>query len=41
MAINNIKSRLSVLYGSNAALDVEEQGELYVTTLRYPFRTDG
>ena len=40
MAINNIKSRLSVLYGSNAALDVEERGELYVTKLRYPFRTD-
>ena len=41
MAINNINSRLSVLYGNSAALDVEERGDCYVTTLRYPFRTDG
>ena len=40
MAINNIKSRLSVLYGNSAALDVEERDECYVTTLRYPFRAD-
>jgi hypothetical protein len=41
MAINNIKSRLSVLYGNTAALAVETRDEIYVTTLRYPFRADG
>ena len=41
MAINNIKSRLSVLYGNAADLDADAQGDVYVTRLRYPFRVDG
>jgi len=37
MAVNNIKSRLNVLYGAAALLSAEEDGPLYVTRLRYPY----
>jgi len=37
MAVNNIKSRLNVLYGSAAELSAEVDGPLYVTRLRYPY----
>jgi len=37
MAVNNIKSRLSVLYGGAAELVADVDGGLYVTRLRYPF----
>jgi two-component system sensor histidine kinase AlgZ len=36
MAVNNIRSRLNVLYGAAAELDAEVDGQLYVTRLRYP-----
>jgi two-component system sensor histidine kinase AlgZ len=42
MAVNNIKSRLNVLYGAAAELSADVEGALYVTRLRYPFpRVDG
>jgi two-component system sensor histidine kinase AlgZ len=41
MAVNNIKSRLAVLYGSSAWLTTEPEGDLYVTTLSYPYRGEG
>jgi two-component system, LytTR family, sensor histidine kinase AlgZ len=38
MAMENIKSRLGVLYGDAAQLTAAPDGEAYVTRLRYPFR---
>jgi two-component system, LytTR family, sensor histidine kinase AlgZ len=38
MAVNNIKSRLNVLYDDGADLTTAIEGNAYVTTLRYPFR---
>ncbi|MCZ6890120.1 MAG: sensor histidine kinase [Gammaproteobacteria bacterium] len=38
MALNNIRSRLNVLYGDVAELTAEVVGEKYVTALRYPMR---
>ncbi len=37
MALNNIRSRLNVLYGDAAELTAETAGDVYVTTLRFPF----
>lgn len=37
MALNNIRSRLEVLYGSSARLDTDEQNNQFVTTLSYPY----
>jgi two-component system, LytTR family, sensor histidine kinase AlgZ len=37
MAVNNIRSRLSVLYAAAAELTAEAEGEVYVTTLSYPY----
>lgn len=36
MALNNIRSRLTVLYGTEAELTTAEAGGRYVTGLRYP-----
>ena len=36
MAINNIRSRLTVLYGARANLSTTTRDEQYVTTLKYP-----
>ncbi|MEQ8860628.1 MAG: sensor histidine kinase [Pseudomonadales bacterium] len=36
MALNNIRSRLAVLYGTRAELDAGVEGERYVTALRLP-----
>ena len=36
MALNNIRSRLTVLYGARAELKTEEAADRFVTTLRYP-----
>jgi two-component system sensor histidine kinase AlgZ len=36
MALNNIRSRLSVLYGGRAELSTREADGRYVTALRYP-----
>ncbi len=36
MALNNIRSRLNVLYDNAAELTADAEGDLYVTTLRYP-----
>ncbi len=36
MAVNNIRSRLNVLYNEAAELTAEAEGNVYVTTLRYP-----
>ena len=38
MAVNNIRSRLNVLYNDAAELTAEAEGGIYVTTLRYPHR---
>jgi two-component system sensor histidine kinase AlgZ len=40
MAISNIKSRLSVLYGNAAMLDANARDDVYVTSLRYPYRAE-
>lgn len=40
MAMNNIRSRLEVLYGSSARLGTHEDGGLFVTTLSYPYALD-
>jgi len=40
MALNNIRSRLEVLYGSTARLDTQEEAGLFVTTLSYPYALD-
>ena len=37
MAVNNIRSRLNVLYDDGADLTTTVEGSVYVTTLRYPF----
>jgi two-component system sensor histidine kinase AlgZ len=37
MAVNNIRSRLNVLYEDGADLTTTVEGSVYVTTLRYPF----
>ena len=37
MALNNIRSRLEVLYGKTARLDTQEQDNRFVTTLSYPY----
>jgi two-component system sensor histidine kinase AlgZ len=37
MAVNNIRSRLNVLYDDGADLTTAAEGGTYVTTLRYPF----
>ncbi len=36
MALNNIRSRLNVLYDQAAELTADAEGDLYVTLLRYP-----
>lgn len=36
MALQNIRSRLAVLYGNKATLDTETAGEIFVTLLRFP-----
>ncbi len=36
MALNNIRSRLNVLYGARAELDTREAADTFVTSLRYP-----
>ena len=36
MALQNIRSRLNVLYGSRASLVADAQGERFVTQLRFP-----
>ncbi|MEM1230356.1 MAG: sensor histidine kinase [Pseudomonadota bacterium] len=36
MALNNIRSRLQVLYGSAARLTAQAEGEQFVTRLQYP-----
>ena len=36
MAVNNIRSRLNVLYNGAAELTAEAEGDVYVTMLRYP-----
>ncbi len=36
MAIDNIRSRLNVLYGDAAQLITDAEGDVYVTMLRYP-----
>jgi two-component system sensor histidine kinase AlgZ len=38
MAVNNIRSRLNVLYSNAAELTAEAEGAVFVTTLRYPYR---
>lgn len=40
MAINNIRSRLAVLYGARAELTTTEADGRYVTALRYPLSTE-
>lgn len=37
MALNNIRSRLEVLYGSSAVLDAREDEGRFTTTLSYPY----
>ena len=39
MALNNIRSRLNVLYGARAELTTATRDGLYVTSLTYPFAT--
>jgi LytS/YehU family sensor histidine kinase len=39
MALNNIRSRLNVLYDQAAELTADAEGDLYVTMLRYPCHT--
>ena len=36
MALQNIRSRLAVLYGNKASLDTDASGETFVTLLRFP-----
>ena len=40
MALANIRSRLSVLYGTRAELRTSSDEDQYVTFLRYPLRHD-
>ena len=37
MALNNIRSRLEVLYGSSAVLSTLEENNRFVTSLSYPY----
>jgi two-component system sensor histidine kinase AlgZ len=39
MAVNNIRSRLNVLYNDAAELTAEAEGDVFVTMLRYPHRS--
>ena len=39
MALNNIRSRLNVLYGARAELTTATRDGVYVTSLTYPFAT--
>ena len=41
MAVNNIRSRLYVLYGALAGLTADAAGDTYVTALHYPHAADG
>jgi two-component system sensor histidine kinase AlgZ len=41
MALNNIRSRLTVLYGARADLSTVTRGQRYVTTLKYPISMQG
>ncbi len=41
MALNNIRSRLAVLYGGRADLTTSQADGRYVTALRYPLALDG
>ncbi len=36
MALQNIRSRLAVLYGNKASLETQSSGDLFVTQLRFP-----
>jgi two-component system sensor histidine kinase AlgZ len=36
MALNNIRSRLSVLYGNRASLQAQAEGDVYTTVLKFP-----
>ena len=36
MALQNIRSRLSVLYGNKASLDTDAGADTFVTQLRFP-----
>jgi len=36
MALQNIRSRLMVLYGNKASLDTQSEGETFITQLRFP-----
>jgi two-component system sensor histidine kinase AlgZ len=40
MAINNIRSRLNVLYGNRAELTTSAEGGVYMTSLRYPIQQE-
>ncbi len=40
MAVANIRSRLHALHGAAAALSADAQGQLYVTELHFPFKTE-
>lgn len=40
MALNNIRSRLEVLYGPTAVLATLEEANRFVTTLSYPYATE-
>lgn len=40
MALNNIRSRLAVLYGARAELTTSETGDRYITALSYPRAPD-
>ena len=40
MALQNIRSRLSVLYGPKASLQTQESGDQFVTELRFPKQVD-
>ncbi|MEM7218251.1 MAG: sensor histidine kinase [Pseudomonadota bacterium] len=40
MALNNIRSRLQVLYGGRASLETSERDDEFITTLRYPYRSE-
>ena len=40
MALHNIRSRLSVLYGARAELSTTQTEDRYLTSLRYPLKTE-
>jgi hypothetical protein len=37
MAVNNIRTRLNVLYNDAAELTADAEGDVYVTSLKYPY----